>query len=57
MTETIESTFVSSVGKFVDEFEHQIEAFTGSSRAVATVNGTAALHTALYMVGLSVGIW
>ncbi|SHO57612.1 LegC family aminotransferase [Vibrio quintilis] len=55
VTETIESTFVSSVGKFVDEFEHQIEAFTGSSRAVATVNGTAALHTALYMAGVERG--
>ncbi|CAM3816692.1 UDP-N-acetylbacillosamine transaminase [Vibrio aerogenes CECT 7868] len=55
VTETIESTFVSSVGKFVDDFERQIEAFTGSPRAVATVNGTAALHTALYMAGVERG--
>lgn len=50
--ETIDSTFVSSVGKFVDEFERKMEAFTGSARAVATVNGTAALHAALYMAGV-----
>jgi aminotransferase in exopolysaccharide biosynthesis len=50
--ETIDSTFVSSVGKFVDDFERKMEAFTGSARAVATVNGTAALHAALYMAGV-----
>ncbi|PHS64005.1 MAG: aminotransferase DegT [Alcanivorax sp.] len=49
---TIESTFVSSVGKFVDEFEQRMQHFTGAKRAVATVNGTAALHTALYMAGV-----
>lgn len=53
--ETIDSTFVSSVGKFVDEFEHKMEAFTGSAKAVATVNGTAALHAALYMAGVEHG--
>ncbi|ELV8728984.1 LegC family aminotransferase [Vibrio fluvialis] len=53
--ETIESTFVSSVGKFVDEFERKMEVFTGSVRAVATVNGTAALHAALYMAGVERG--
>ncbi|EOW9249445.1 LegC family aminotransferase [Vibrio cholerae] len=50
--ETIDSTFVSSVGKYVDEFERKMEAFTGTPRAVATVNGTAALHAALYMAGV-----
>lgn len=53
--ETIDSTFVSSVGKFVDEFERKMEAFTGSARAVATVNGTAALHAALYVAGVERG--
>ncbi|EIY8040710.1 LegC family aminotransferase [Vibrio vulnificus] len=53
--ETIESTFVSSVGKFVDEFERKMEAFTGTPKAVATVNGTAALHAALYMAGVERG--
>lgn len=53
--ETIESTFVSSVGKFVDDFERKIEAYTGTARAVATVNGTAALHAALYMADVQRG--
>ena len=49
---TLDSTFVSSVGKYVDQFEQQIEAYTGTAKAIATVNGTAALHTALYMAGV-----
>lgn len=49
---TLDSTFVSSVGKYVDQFEQQIEAYTGIAKAIATVNGTAALHTALYMAGV-----
>ncbi|MDC0410294.1 LegC family aminotransferase [Gammaproteobacteria bacterium] len=53
--ETIDSTFVSSVGTFVDSFERKIEAYTGAPKAVATVNGTAALHTALYMAGVRAG--
>lgn len=53
--ETIDSTFVSSVGKFVDDFERKMEAYTGSARAVATVNGTAALHAALFMAGIERG--
>ena len=55
VSETIESTFVSSVGKFVDEFEAKIANFTGAAKAVATVNGTAALHTALYLAGVKSG--
>ncbi|RLQ15591.1 LegC family aminotransferase [Vibrio sp. SBT000027] len=53
--ETIDSTFVSSVGKFVDDFERKIEAYTGTAKAVATVNGTAALHAALYMAEVQRG--
>lgn len=53
--ETIDSTFVSSVGKFVDQFEQKIELYTGTAKAVATVNGTAALHTALHMAGVQSG--
>lgn len=49
---TLDSTFVSSVGKFVDQFENQIEKYTGTKKAVATVNGTAALHTALILAGV-----
>lgn len=50
--DTLESTFVSSVGKFVDEFEHKMEAYTGTAKAVATMNGTAALSAALYLAGV-----
>ena len=50
--QTIESTFVSSVGQYVDRFEEMIAAYTGAARAVATVNGTAALHTALHLLGV-----
>lgn len=55
VVETIDSTFVSSVGKFVDEFERKMEAFTGTAKAVATVNGTAALHAALHMAEVTRG--
>jgi aminotransferase in exopolysaccharide biosynthesis len=55
VVDTIESTFVSSVGAFVDRFERDMAAYTGSPRAVATVNGTAALHIALKLVGVGAG--
>jgi aminotransferase in exopolysaccharide biosynthesis len=55
VSNTIDSTFVSSVGKYVTDFEEKIEAFTGTKKAIATVNGTAALHTALYMAGVKPG--
>lgn len=53
--ETIDSTFVSSVGAFVGRFERDIAAYTGSPAAVATVNGTAALHVALQLAGVGRG--
>ena len=55
VVDTIESTFVSSVGQYVDKFEQQIEVFTGAKKAVAVVNGSSALHTALYMSGIKHG--
>ncbi len=55
LNETIDSTFVSSVGKFVDQFEEQIQSYCHIPRAVAIVNGTAALHTALYLSGVRAG--
>jgi len=55
VSDTIDSTFVSSVGAYVDRFERDMGAYTGSSRAVATVNGTAALHIALQLVGVKPG--
>jgi perosamine synthetase len=47
LKECLDSTFVSSVGKFVDRFENDLAKFTGAKHAVAVVNGTAALHIAL----------
>lgn len=55
LTQVIDSTFVSSVGIFVEQFEAGIEVFTGSTRSIATVNGTAALHTSLYLAGVRAG--
>jgi perosamine synthetase len=52
LEDCIDSTFVSSVGKYVDRFEGMIREFTGAKRAVATVNGTAALHIALLLAGV-----
>jgi perosamine synthetase len=52
LKECLDSTFVSSVGKFVDRFEDELAAFTGAKRAVAVVNGTAALHVALRLAGV-----
>lgn len=50
--EAIDSTFVSSVGKFVNQFESMICSYTGAKFAIATVNGTAALHMALLIAGV-----
>ena len=50
--ETINSTFVSSVGKFVDCFEEEIKKYTGAKFAIACVNGTASLHMALILAGV-----
>jgi aminotransferase in exopolysaccharide biosynthesis len=47
----IDSTFVSSVGKYVDQFEQQLAEYTGAKYAIATVNGTSALHIALLLAG------
>lgn len=55
VADTIDSTFVSSVGKYVDRFEQDISCYTGSPGAVATVNGTAALHIALKLAGVEPG--
>ena len=55
VTETIKTTFVSSVGSYVDRFERDVESYTGSPRAVATVNGTSALHVALKLAGVKAG--
>jgi len=51
----LDSTFVSSVGEFVPEFERRLVEFTGGKHAVAVVNGTAALHVALKLAGVGHG--
>lgn len=52
LNECIDSTFVSSVGKFVDRFEDDMAAYTGAKRAVVCVSGTNALHMALMLAGV-----
>lgn len=52
LKECLDSTYVSSVGAFVDRFEADLAAYTGSRYAVAVVNGTAALHVALQLAGV-----
>lgn len=55
MNECIDSTFVSSVGNFVDRIERNIATYTGAKYAVAVVNGTSALHIALLLAGVKRG--
>ncbi|CAM8363157.1 WecE Predicted pyridoxal phosphate-dependent enzyme apparently involved in regulation of cell wall biogenesis [Candidatus Methylopumilus universalis] len=52
LKECLDSTFVSSVGKFVDRFESDLAMFTGAKYAISVVNGTAALHIALKLAGV-----
>jgi perosamine synthetase len=55
VADAIDSTYVSSVGAYVDKFENSIVDTTGAKYAVATVNGTAALHIALKLAGVTSG--
>ena len=55
LKDCIDTTFVSSVGKYVDRFELELAAITGAKYAIATVNGTAALHIALKIAGVQPG--
>jgi aminotransferase in exopolysaccharide biosynthesis len=52
LDDCIDSTFVSSVGKYVTQFEEMVANYTGAKYAVAAVNGTAALHIALKLAGV-----
>jgi len=52
LNECIDSTFVSSVGKFVDELEEKIANYTGAKYAIATSNGTSALHISLLLANV-----
>ena len=49
ITNTIDTTFVSSVGKFTERFEKEIASYTGAKYAIAVSNGTSALHVALML--------
>src|SRR5690606_41835880 len=51
LIDTINSTYVSSVGAYVDQFEGLMQQITGTKRAVAVVNGTSALQVALQLAG------
>jgi perosamine synthetase len=55
MKDCLDSTFVSSIGQYVDRFEAMLADFTGVKRAVAVVNGTAALHISLKLAGVRPG--
>lgn len=55
LLETIDSTFVSSVGPFVDQFEQKIAEFTKTKKGVAVVNGTAGIQVALRLAGVKKG--
>jgi perosamine synthetase len=50
--ECIDSTFVSSIGPFVDRFEREVAEFIGAKRVISVVNGTAALHVCLLLAGV-----
>lgn len=51
----LDSTFVSSVGQYVDQFEVMLAEYTSANYAVAVVNGTTALHVALMLAGVEAG--
>ncbi|WP_433901926.1 LegC family aminotransferase [Sphingobacterium puteale] len=53
--DTIDSTFVSSVGAYVDQFEEMMQTFTQTNKAVAVVNGTSSLQVALRLAGVKAG--
>lgn len=55
LIETIDSTFVSSVGAYVDQFEEMMTSITNTKKSVAVVNGTAGIQVALRLVGVSTG--
>lgn len=52
LIDCINSTFVSSVGPYVSRFEVELQEYTGAKFAIATVNGTSALHISLVLAGV-----
>ncbi len=55
VADTIDSTFVSSVGSYVDKFELMMSSISGTNKSIAVVNGTSALQVALRLVGVKAG--
>ena len=55
VSQTIDSTFVSSVGQYVNQFEEDIAKYTGSKKAIGIVNGTSALHLSMLIAGVKPG--
>jgi perosamine synthetase len=55
LLDTIDTTFVSSVGTYVDQFELMMQSITQTQKAVAVVNGTAGIQVALRLVGVKAG--
>lgn len=55
LIDAIDSTYVSSIGRYVDSFENNIKEYTGAGYAVSVVNGTAALHMGLILAGVKRG--
>jgi perosamine synthetase len=55
VVDTIDSTFVSSVGAYVDKFELMMSSISGTNKSVAVVNGTSALQVALRLAGVNAG--
>jgi aminotransferase in exopolysaccharide biosynthesis len=55
VNDAIDSTFVSSVGAYVDRFEQLIETVSKTKKAIAVVNGTSALQVALRLTGVGLG--
>ncbi len=55
LKDCLDTGYVSSIGRYVDRFEEQLTQVTGAHHAVAVVNGTAALHTSLRLIGVNAG--
>uniref|UniRef100_UPI004048D65E LegC family aminotransferase n=1 Tax=Algoriphagus sp. TaxID=1872435 RepID=UPI004048D65E len=55
VVDTIDSTFVSSVGAYVDKFELMMTSISGTNKSIAVVNGTSALQVALRLAGVNAG--
>jgi len=55
VTDAVKSTWISSLGKYIDRFEEDFAAFCGTKYAITTSNGTVALHLALKAMGIGEG--